>query len=189
MLPALVLPVLWIAWVISWLAAARWASTPVRVVNGGTTLFYRTCLAAGALLIILPSRFGWAPRLWHPAIWQSWAIDLMALAGFAFCWWARLHLGRLWSSEVTIKPEHRLIDSGPYGLVRHPIYTGLLTAVIASILATGTLPALAGGVIMLVGFLAKARLEETALREALGRKVYDDYVRRVPMLIPWPRSS
>lgn len=60
---------------------------------------------------------------------------------------------------------------------------------IASILATGTLPALAGGVIMLVGFLAKARLEETALREALGREAYDDYVRRVPMLIPWPRSS
>ncbi|MFC2249977.1 isoprenylcysteine carboxylmethyltransferase family protein [Labrys portucalensis] len=184
MLLALMLPALWIAWAVSWFAASGWASAPSRVESGRSALPYRFYLAVGAILLILPNRFDWAPRLWHPTAWESWTIDLLALAGFVFCWWARLHLGRLWSSAVTIKPEHRIVDSGPYGLVRHPIYTGLLLAVFASVLANGTWLGMVGGLIMLAGFLSKARLEETALREALGREAYDDYASRVPMLVP-----
>lgn len=50
------------------------------------------------------------------------------IAGFAFCWWARIHLGRLWSMRVTKKEGHHVVDTGPYGVVRHPIYTGILVA-------------------------------------------------------------
>src|SRR5438445_12979167 len=47
-------------------------------------------------------------------------------------WWARIHLGRLWSSNVTRKKNHHVVDSGPYGIVRHPIYTGVIVASIAT---------------------------------------------------------
>ena len=44
----------------------------------------------------------------------------------------RIHLGRLWSGTITLKQDHRIIDSGPYGLVRHPIYTGLILSILAT---------------------------------------------------------
>ena len=52
----------------------------------------------------------------------------LTLAGTLFTWWARIHLGRFWSNAITRKEGHRVIDTGPYGLVRHPIYTGLSAA-------------------------------------------------------------
>ncbi len=181
--PWLVLPLLWVAWIVSWVIASRWASAPVRT-ERGSGLRYRILLTIGCLLIVLPLRQHWQAPLWRPTSAQAWFLDALALAGFAFCWWARLHLGLLWSSNVTIKPDHHIVDSGPYGLVRHPIYTGLLIAVIASVLMNGTALGIVGGLAMLAGFIAKARLEEKTLREALGAPAYDAYASRVPMLIP-----
>ncbi len=113
------------------------------------------------------------------------AIDLVAFAGFAFCWWARLHLGRLWSASVTIKPDHRIVDTGPYGLVRHPIYTGLILALAASVAAERD----AAGDRRRRRHGDRVRregaLEEAFLREELGRAAYDAYAARVPMLVPF----
>ncbi len=139
--------------------------------------------------MIGPMHNRWNLELWHPSVPAAWLIDLLALGGFAVCWWARLHLGALWSGAVTIKPDHHIVDSGPYGLVRHPIYTGLLLAIIASVLLRGTLAAVLGGLLVLIGILIKARLEETALRAELGSAAYDAYARRVPMLVPVLRAS
>jgi protein-S-isoprenylcysteine O-methyltransferase Ste14 len=109
----------------------------------------------------------------------------LCLAGFAFAWWARLHLGRLWSGFVTRKADHRIIDSGPYRIVRHPIYTGIIVAAIAMAIAKGTIYAVAGALLAILSFWVKARLEEKFLREQLGPETYDAYRRRVPMLIPF----
>jgi protein-S-isoprenylcysteine O-methyltransferase Ste14 len=54
------------------------------------------------------------------------------VSGFAFSWWARIVLGRLWSSGVTRKTDHRIVTTGPYKVVRHPIYSGIIIAVLAS---------------------------------------------------------
>lgn len=104
--------------------------------------------------------------------------------GLAFAWWARLHLGRLWSGTVTAKAEHHVVDTGPYRLVRHPIYTGLLLAILATMVAKGTVWGIAGAVLVIVGTVIKAKLEERFLRGELG-SAYDDYARRVPMLVPF----
>ena len=98
-------------------------------------------------------------------------------------WWARLHLGRLWSSGVTRKDGHHIVDSGPYAIVRHPIYTGLIGATAAAAIQAGTVAALAGVAVLSLGFWIKARLEERFLRGELGAEAYDSYRRRVPMLI------
>ncbi len=108
----------------------------------------------------------------------------MTLGGYLFCWWARVHLGRLWSGTVTLKPDHRVVDTGPYRLVRHPIYTGLILSALATAAEKGTVLGFAGVALIVVGFWLKARLEEGFLRKELGPKAYDSYAARTPMLIP-----
>jgi protein-S-isoprenylcysteine O-methyltransferase Ste14 len=109
----------------------------------------------------------------------------LTLAGFAFCWWARIHLGRLWSGHITRKEGHRIIDTGPYAFVRHPIYTGIILASFATAIEKGTAVALTGAAIMTIGWYIKARIEERFLREELGAADYDSYAHRVAMLVPF----
>ena len=95
--------------------------------------------------------------------------------------------GRLWSRSVTQKDGHYIVDTGPYGLVRHPIYTGISLATIATGIMRGTALAFAGAFLLIFSFYIKARLEEQFLRAQLGPTNYDAYKRRVPMLIPFLR--
>ena len=108
------------------------------------------------------------------------------LAGLLFTWWARIHLGRLWSSSVTRKADHHVVDTGPYRIVRHPIYTGIILASLATAAMRGTALAWLGACVMTTGWVIKARLEEEFLREQLGAETYAKYARRVPMLVPLP---
>lgn len=184
MRPGLVLIGLWLAWALSWIIAARWSSKALKVEGGRAVALYRALLLVGGLILAIPARTEWALHLWWPTVTGAWLCVLGALAGLAFCWWARLHLGSLWSGSVTIKPDHRIVDTGPYGLVRHPIYSGLILALLATALIKGTAFGIAGFIIILAGIVMKARLEERALRAELGPKVYDAYAKRVPMLLP-----
>jgi protein-S-isoprenylcysteine O-methyltransferase Ste14 len=93
----------------------------------------------------------------------------------------------LWSASVTRKENHRIIDTGPYALVRHPIYTGIILASVATTAVKGSGFAVAGLAIIVVGYWMKARLEERFLREELGARAYDAYARKTAMLIPFVR--
>ncbi|HVV92397.1 MAG TPA: isoprenylcysteine carboxylmethyltransferase family protein [Hyphomicrobiales bacterium] len=178
----------WVAWAVSWFVAALWSSRPARRAGVGAEASYRVITLVGAVMLFLPGRrLFWTPRLWDVGWTGAWILVAIAVAGFAFCWWARIHLGALWSGSVTRKPDHRIVDSGPYGLVRHPIYTGILLAIFATAIAKGTVLAIAGAVVMTLGFYVKARLEERFLGAELGAAAYDAYRRRVPMLVPFLR--
>jgi protein-S-isoprenylcysteine O-methyltransferase Ste14 len=83
------------------------------------------------------------------------------------------------------KEAHRIVETGPYAIVRHPIYTGVIVAILASAAAEATAAALAGAVAIAFGLALKARAEERFLAAELGADAYDDYRRRVPMLFPW----
>jgi protein-S-isoprenylcysteine O-methyltransferase Ste14 len=78
-----------------------------------------------------------------------------------------------------------VIDTGPYSLVRHPIYTGILLAVVATAAAKGTVFGVAGALTIMLGLWMKARLEESWLSEELDNSAYEAYRRRVPMLVPF----
>ena len=110
----------------------------------------------------------------------------IAVAGLAFAWWARIHLGTLWSGRVTRKAGHRVVDTGPYGIVRHPIYTGLIAAMLATALLRPGPFGIAGIALIALSFVIKYRLEERFLMEELGPE-YAAYRKRVPALVPfWP---
>ena len=184
--PGLVFVVLWIAFWASWLAAAGWSAPAERRVGVKGELGYRLVLIAGAL-VFLPRAHGYrgALRLWFLTLDEAWVCIALLALGFAFCWWARIHLGALWSGWITRKADHRVVDTGPYGIVRHPIYTGLLLAVYATAAAKGTILGVLGALLITLGLWMKARLEEQWLRTELDPGAYDDYRRKVPMLVPF----
>lgn len=179
----------WFLFFASWVGAAFWADAATARPGFLRELPYRLISLFGFVLlfdIYDPPFFPVRPLYRMDRPWQ-WVVLLLAIAGFGFCWWARVHLGPLWSGWITKKEEHRVIDTGPYAVVRHPIYTGFIAAAAATAIATGTLTALTGAVIIAIGYWLKARLEEEFLAQQLGEAAYDTYRRKVPMLVPfWP---
>jgi protein-S-isoprenylcysteine O-methyltransferase Ste14 len=186
----LIIAVLWIGFAMSWIAAMPWSSAVEKRVGLGREIAYRSVLLVGLLVSLVPAHGYEGPlRLWYPTRDLFWTSVALIVVGFAFSWWARIYLGSLWSGQVTKKENHRVVDTGPYGIVRHPIYTGILLAVFATAAVKGTIPGIAGTLIITLGLWMKARLEEGWLRQELGANAYDDYRRRVPMLVPFgPRA-
>lgn len=191
MTPQLLTVVAWSAFVLSWIGAAFWADRAEKRPARREALLYRTVTVAGVVLLVAGGeQFSRAAdRLWSFEPVVDYALVLVVLSGIAFTWWARLYLGRLWSSSVTKKADHRVVDTGPYAIVRHPIYTGIILACAATAAQLGTALAVAGVLVLWVGFWIKARLEERFLRGQLGEGAYDAYRQKVPMLVPFgPRG-
>lgn len=112
-----------------------------------------------------------------------WIGAALTWAGVLFACAARFVLGRNWSSVVQLKQGHELIVAGPYRLVRHPIYTGLLLAFIGTALAIGEWRGVLGTLIVGLSFWFKLRLEERWMRERFGA-AYLEYMRGTWALIP-----
>jgi protein-S-isoprenylcysteine O-methyltransferase Ste14 len=110
---------------------------------------------------------------------------VLILLGVALRWWAILTLGRYFTLVVAVRSTQAVVQSGPYRLVRHPSYTGLLLIALGVGLAlanwASVVVALAGA---LIGLLYRVRVEERALSEALGQQ-YVDYMRRSKRFIPF----
>jgi len=182
---------LWLAFAASWIAAAFWSNRTEKRASLGDELRYRIVLLVGGLLFLVPAHGYQGPlRFWLVTRSEAWICVVLIVAGFAFSWWARLHLGPLWSGSITRKADHRVVDTGPYAIVRHPIYTGILLAVYATAAAKGTLLGIVGALVITIGIWMKAHLEERWLREELGADAYDAYRRRVAMLLPFgPKTA
>jgi protein-S-isoprenylcysteine O-methyltransferase Ste14 len=179
------------AWYVTWWIPALWSAKVAKRPAPSADVTDRALAGIGAVLLFFvpvagPPGGSWLQaHLWaEPAI-LGWALVGCMVAAFAFCWWARLHLGRLWSGLVTTKEGHRIVDTGPYRLVRHPIYTGVIAAAACVGLIKATPVSLVGAVAMAIGFWLTARKEERFLRQELGEAAYDAYSRRTPMLIPF----
>jgi protein-S-isoprenylcysteine O-methyltransferase Ste14 len=184
--PGIVIIIEWIAFAASWLLAAGWSSAVEKRLGIKGEFAFRTLQIVGAVLLGVPAHGYQGPlRLWLVSRTEAWGCALVIAVGFGFAWWARLHLGELWSAQITAKENHHVVDSGPYAIVRHPIYTGILAAVIATAAAKGTIPGLAGLLLITIGIWMKARIEETWLSSELDTGAYQQYRRRVPMLIPF----
>ena len=108
----------------------------------------------------------------------------MVLFGIAFSIWARLQLGGNWSGAVTIKEGHTLVCRGPYTIVRHPIYSGLLLALLGVALIVGEVRCLLGVGVLFLSFWLKSRMEERFMLEQFDGD-YRHYQQKVKALIPY----
>ena len=184
--PSEMLEIIWIAWLASWVAASFWSGRTQRRVGTLETWTYRAAMIAGGILLVpWPTRVLAEKPFWEVGYRGAYVLAGMMLAGLLFTWWARIYLGRLWSSAITRKEGHRIVDTGPYALVRHPIYTGLILALLATAAAEARVTALIGTALIIFGLWLKARSEERFLMTELGADAYASYCRRVPMLVPF----
>jgi protein-S-isoprenylcysteine O-methyltransferase Ste14 len=180
-------PGLWVAWLLYWRISAIGVKAARRRESSASRAAHLVPLVLAAILLwidsipaggVLFERF--LPRS-NGAYWSGTA--LLAL-GLAFSVWARLYIGRNWSATVTIKEDHELIRGGPYALVRHPIYSGLLLAFIGSAIARAEWRGVLAVLIVLVALWRKLRLEERFMSETLGDE-YRRYREHTAALIPY----
>ena len=184
--PNQILEMIWIVWLVSWIVASFWSGRAKAHVGSAEAWMYRAPqIAGGILLVPLTATLLGEKQIWHVGYGGACVLALVIVAGLAFTWWARIYLGRLWSSAITRKEDHTVVDTGPYALVRHPIYTGLIVALLATAGAEATVTALLGTALIIVGLWQKARSEERFLMVELGPDAYGSYRRRVPMLVPF----
>ena len=111
------------------------------------------------------------------------AVAICALGSFV-CIWSRKILGAEWSQDVELKQGHKLVERGPYSLMRHPIYTGHLLMGLGTAIASGLLIAFAGLAAFVVGFWIKLKQEERLLLRGFPDD-YPAYKARVKALIPY----
>jgi protein-S-isoprenylcysteine O-methyltransferase Ste14 len=174
----------WAAWVAYWLVMAF--ATKRTVERGGfvgyrlvAALLIVAMVAAGHLLHISSHT-----RLWDTSLGLGILTDCIVLAGAAFTVWARNTLGRNWSAEVTFKQDHELIESGPYALARHPIYTGLIVMAFGTAINYGRLIGFGLLLALCGGLWWKARQEEQIMGTHFP-DAYAEYRTRVHAIIPF----
>ena len=182
--PASWIGIVWGVWALSWFLAAIWTRQTTARASWAQEMPYRIVTIIGVVLLFGFFRGGVFGYGWDVSETELWILLALVVAGFAFAWWARLHLGALWSGTITRKQDHRIVDTGPYALVRHPIYTGILLSGFATAIARGRWEALIGAFLFALGCWIKARQEERFLSEELGAE-YAAYRKRVPMLVPF----
>jgi protein-S-isoprenylcysteine O-methyltransferase Ste14 len=187
---ALLFPVCWGIWCGIWAIASRNVKKTVQHETSLSRLANTAPIWLAAILLAFPDR--WLGPLAIPLLpsgpaWY-WIGAVLTLVGLGFAVWARYHIGRNWSGVVTVKEDHMLIRSGPYAIVRHPIYTGLLLAFIGTAVGRGRLGGLLAVAFMLYAVLRRVQVEEKWMTEAFG-SAYDDYRTTTPGLLPFGRTG
>jgi protein-S-isoprenylcysteine O-methyltransferase Ste14 len=136
-------------------------------------------------LLAARSMPGWLGQRWAEPSWILIGLGLtLVAAGLLLAVWARTALAGNWSGSVTLKEGHEIVRSGPYRLIRHPIYSGLLLALLGSALALGEWRGLVAVVLATGRSLWKIRLEERRLGEHFGA-AYAEYRRTSWAMIPY----
>ncbi len=172
----------WLSFVIYWSAAAKNAS-PARSSESQTSRRVHEFLVNAALLLAFIPVPGLTHRVLPNTPVFAWTGVVIQAVSELLAIWARRHLGSNWSGEITAKVNHQLITSGPYRLVRHPIYTAMLGMFLGTAFVSGQLHAALALVMVALAYWRKIRLEEVNLDKVFG-PAYETYRRVTPALIP-----
>jgi protein-S-isoprenylcysteine O-methyltransferase Ste14 len=175
----------WAALALVWLIGLARTKKTIRTQPTGARILHSAFAILGFYLLGSKSLSrGWLGADLYPAgDWIHIAGVVVTVAGCLFAIWARITLGSNWSARATVKAGHELVVTGPYGIARHPIYTGLLLAATGTALAYGQVHCLLGLVLIFVALAVKIGQEERLMLETFP-EAYPVYRRRVKALIP-----
>jgi protein-S-isoprenylcysteine O-methyltransferase Ste14 len=173
----------WALWGIVWFAGALYNAEHAPAVRRRVRRGYGWLAALLVFWLLARSLGGeWRPLRQNSVLLRLVGAALL-VAGTAFTMWARAVLGTMWSGSVVAKEHHVLRTSGPYGITRHPIYTGMLAMLLGSALLDDLGPWVVALVVAAVVLVVKVREEERLMSETFPAE-YEQYRRRVPQLIP-----
>ena len=181
-----ILTAIWIVWGLVWASGAIHNKQTLKVQASTSRKGQALLVIAG--FILLGTKLGRiGPLGWRylpDAEWVAWMGTATTGAGAIWAIWARVLLGRNWSSSVTIKQDHSFIRGGPYRFVRHPIYTGGILGLFGAAIVQGTIGAFIAVALASVGWWGKSRLEEEYMVAQFGAE-YRQYRHEVKALIPY----
>jgi protein-S-isoprenylcysteine O-methyltransferase Ste14 len=176
----------WLALCAVWFLLSLSTKRTIQKQSAKSRIRYVIALILGCFLIFYkgPAE-GWLDtRLFAVTPATAWAGFVIVCLGIAFSIWARLILGSNWSGVVTIKEDHTLIKRGPYRMVRHPIYTGLLLGMLGSAVQYGLLRSFLGVALIGFAFWLKSLTEELFMVQRFGEE-YLRYREHVRALVPF----
>ena len=176
---------LWLLFGVYWLVSALKRKKTKRRESVLQRVGYALPLAVGFYLLYQPQPpYEWLRSRFLPAgPFGEWLGVLLTAAGIGVAFWARWHLGTNWSGVVTLKEGHELIRTGPYRSIRHPIYTGILLALLGTAINFGEVRALLAVVIVWLSFHVKARREESFLSQEFG-PAFAEHKQHTGMFLP-----
>jgi protein-S-isoprenylcysteine O-methyltransferase Ste14 len=179
-------PVLWIAFIVYWRIKAAGTKTTTRLEPAASQLL-RVLIFVIAIVLFsttrIPLRWLYV-QPWPAGLWPFWLGAAVAVASLLFAVWARVHLGRNWSHAVEIKQDHELITTGPYAVVRHPIYTGILGGLLGTAIAISQVRGFIAFGLIFVVLWFKLRREEQWMRSQFG-ETYATYAHQTAALVPY----
>jgi protein-S-isoprenylcysteine O-methyltransferase Ste14 len=179
-------PVLWIAFIVYWQIRAAGTKTTQRLEPAASRIL-RAVIFLVAIILFWTTRIPlhWLYlQLWPVGLWPFWLGAAVMVAGLLFAVWAREHLGANWSRSVTIKQDHELITTGPYAVVRHPIYTGILAGLLGTAIALSQVRGFIAFLLIFLVLWLKLRMEEQWMRSQFG-ETYATYAHRTTALVPY----
>ena len=183
---------LWIVLSIYWEWAGRNTSAAKFAESGTSRALHLLLVNAAMVLSFWPYAGWWSssspayefPRVLPSSPYLAAAGLALASGGLVLALWARGQLGRNWSGAVTVKVDHELVRSGPYRLIRHPIYTGAILMYVGPALISGRLQGPLAIALVLLAYARKIGLEERNLRSEFGA-AFEEYRRDSRALVPW----
>lgn len=179
-------PAVWIAFLIYWQIKAVNTKKTQRLEPGVSRILRALTMLFAIVLLSttwIPGAWFYIP-LWRTGLWPFWIGAAVTVGGLLFAVWAREHLGRNWSRSVAIKQDHELITTGPYSVVRHPIYTGILGGFLGLAIALSEVRGFVVLVLFFFVFWDKYSLEERWMHAEFG-ETYAEYVHRTAALVPY----
>jgi len=176
-----IIRLLWMLIMTVWLSLAFESNEPVDVKRDRRSDVAVWIVSIGWVVLLLP-RFN-GPQLIPRIMFVRIIGSVLTITGLAFALWARLYLGSNWDAFISLRLRHKLVQTGPYAIVRHPIYSGFMIALVGSFVNFGHLRSLIAGTMVSLAWIYKAGLEETFMRNHFGME-YDQYCQDVKRLIP-----
>src|SRR5215510_9743698 len=164
-----------------WLALAFESNEPIAVKRDRRSDVAVWIVSIGWVVLLLP-RFN-GPQLIPRIMFLRIVGSIFTITGFVFALWARLHLGSSWDAFISLKMGHKLVRTGPYAIVRHPIYSGFILALAGSVLDFGHLRSFVAAATVTVAWFYKLGLEECFMMKHFGKE-YDQYRQGVKRVIP-----
>jgi len=185
----------WAAFLLVWGVSAFFVKRDVRGGGYAAALqrFWIVRLAIAAIIIFAAVRLGrragspaavlFSHLVFTPPLALDWIGAALTAIGIGFAIWARVNLGRNWSSRPAMKEHHELVTTGPYAYVRHPIYSGIMlaalgTAIMSSIFGVGMF------IFISIAFALRLNKEEQIMLELFPDQ-YPEYQKRTKRLVPF----